>query len=333
MHPPVCTSRPQKKAPSAALLLAAFASVYLVWGSSFLAIRYAVETIPPFFMMALRSITAGALLYAWARARGAAPPGPRHWHPAVVSGGLLFLGGHGALAWAEQSVSSGCAALLIATIPLWAVLLEWASPGGERPRPPVVAGVLAGVMGVAILTGPGHPLDPTGASLLLLAALSWAAGSVYSRHAGLPESPVLTASLQLIAGGVLLGFAGLASGERRALAMEPVSLRSLAALAYLVLFASVLTFTAYTWLLRVSTPARATSYAFVNPPVALLLGWAAGDEAPSLRTGLAALAVVAAVALVFAARRSGLQEPIGAPARNARFAMAPRIDMQGGGAR
>ena len=297
----------QGNAPRIAIV-SAFATVYVVWGSTFLAIRYALESLPPFSMMGLRAVAAGGLLYAWARLGGAPAPTRDHWRSALVLGGLLFLGGHGTLAWAEQRVPSGTASLLYATVPLWAVLLEWGAPRGSRPAPAIIAGLLLGLAGVALLVGPGvrgagAALDPAGAAAILLGSLLWAAGSIRARRASQPASPFMATSLQLLAGGSLLLIVGLLGGEAQTLGAQEVSWRSIAALVYLVVFGSLIAFTAYVWLLRVATPARVTTYAYVNPVVALVLGWMAGDEAPSAMTALAALVILGGVVLVFASRQ------------------------------
>ena len=302
------------------LLLAAFATVYVVWGSTYLAIRYALESLPPFSMMGLRAVIAGGLLYAWARLGGAPAPTRGHWREAIVLGGLLFLGGHGTLAWAEQRVPSGTASLLYATVPLWAVLLAWGASRGTRPGLAIVAGLLLGLVGVAFLVGPGHlgagspatelhgspsasTVDPAGAAAILFGSLLWAAGTIRARRASQPASPILATALQLLAGGGLLLIAGILGGEAHTLRSQAVSWRSLAALAYLVVFGSLLAFTAYVWLLRVATPARVTTYAYVNPVIALLLGWMTGDEAPSAMTAIAALVILGGVVLVFSSRQ------------------------------
>lgn len=284
-------------------LVAAFGAVYLIWGSTYLAIRFAIETLPPFSMASVRFLVAGLAMYAWARATGAARPQGRHWAAAAAAGGLLLLGGNGGVVWAEQHVPSGLAALLVATVPLWMAVLEWARPGGTKPRAGVAAGVALGLGGVALLAGPadlvgGKPPDPLGTAVLLLASLSWAAGSLYLRRAPLPGPQTLTTGMQMVAGGALLGLAALAAGEPGRLDLGAASLRSWLALAYLVVFGSLVGFTAYTWLLKATTAARASTYAFVNPVVAVFLGWALAGEPLTARTLLAAAAIVGAVALI-----------------------------------
>jgi drug/metabolite transporter (DMT)-like permease len=290
-------------APSRAGVVAAFAAVYLLWGSTYLAILFAIETLPPFWMAATRFLTAGGLLYAWARWRGEPAPRPVHWRSATVVGLLLLLGGNGGVVWAEQRVPSGLAALLVATVPLWMVLLDGAGRGWRRPPGQLLFGVGIGLAGVALLVGPGrfaggHGADPLGAGVLLVASLCWTAGSLYARRAELPTSPFLGTAMQMLGGGAGLLVAGLVAGEGARLDLGAASGRSLAALAYLIVFGSLIGFTAYIWLLRVSTPALVSTYAYVNPVVAVLLGWAFAGEPLTPRTLLAAGVIVGAVVLI-----------------------------------
>ncbi len=288
-------------------LIAAFGAVYFIWGSTFLAIRYAIETLPPLFMMGARSLTAGAVLYAYARLQGAAAPTLKQWRSAAVAGLLLFLVGHGGLAWSEQRLTSGVAALVSSTTPLWIILLlalkrERAFTGR------VVTGLLLGFGGVALLAGPtqllgGVPADAAGIGVLLLADVAWATGSIYSRGCAFPRSPSLTAGTCLLSGGLALLFVSNLSGE--ALMLESVSPRSLAALLYLIAFGSIVTFAAYTWLLRVTSPARVATHSFVNPCVAVFIGWAIGGEPLGGRTLLAALAMVVGAATIVSGGGAG----------------------------
>jgi drug/metabolite transporter (DMT)-like permease len=288
--------------PGTLQLLAAFAAIYVLWGSTYLFIRFGVETIPPFLLAGTRHLIAGSLLLAWVWSRTGERPRASHWLPAALVGVLLLVGGNGGVTWAEQRVPSGLAALLVATMPLWLVLLDWLRPGGVRPRLGAALGLLIGFGGVALLVGPsrlnGTQVDPLGAAVLVLAALSWAIGSLISRHGKLGTSPLLAAAMQSLCGGTFLFLLSRASGEWARLEVAQVSLRSVFSLAYLVLFGSLLGFTAYIWLLRVTTPSRVSTYAYVNPVVAVLLGWAFAGEAVTGRTIGATALIVAAVALV-----------------------------------
>jgi drug/metabolite transporter (DMT)-like permease len=284
-------------------VVTAFAAVYLIWGSTYLAIRIAIETMPPFLMAGVRFLIAGALLYAWIRWRGTPRPARSHWLAATLVGGLLLLGGNGGVVWAEQRVPSGLTALLIATVPLWMVLLNWLRPGGVKPSNGVISGLTLGFIGITLLVGPGelaggNHVDSLGAAVLIFASLLWAAGSLYSRRAQLPTSPLLATAMEMLAGGALLLTAGLLAGEWTRFAPSALSLRSWLALSYLIVFGALIGFTAYIWLLRVSTPARASTYAYVNPVVAILLGWAFAGEPLTARTLLAAAIIVAAVVVI-----------------------------------
>ena len=256
----------------------ALGTVYILWGSTYLAIRFAIETLPPFWMAGVRFLISGALLYGWARWRGAPRPVRVHWRSAALIGGLLLVGGNGGVVWSEQRLDSGVAALLVSTVPLWMVLFEWLRKDGTRPTLGVVAGLALGFTGLVMLVRPGGgSLDAVGVAVLLLSCVSWAWGSLRSRHVPLPESPLMATGMEMLAGGALLMVLGLLTGEAGRLDLAGASLKSGLALAYLVVFGA-LGFTAYIWLLRVTSPALVSTYAYVNPVVAVVLGALLADE-------------------------------------------------------
>ena len=279
----------------------ALATIYVVWGSTYLAIRYALESFPPLLMGGVRFLTAGLLLYAWARVRGAERPSLRQWRSAAVIGGFLLLGGNGAVGWAEQTVETGTAALLISTVPLWMTLFDWLTEG-RRPGRRVLAGLALGIAGVALLVRPGTAVDPAGALVLVLGASSWAWGSLRSRRMDLPASPLVSTALQMICGGALLAAAGTLRGEVAVFDPAAASLRSVLAVAYLAVFGSIVAFSAYVWLLRKTTPAIVGTYAYVNPVIAVLLGWLAAGESISAGTLVATAVIVAGVAAITSGR-------------------------------
>jgi drug/metabolite transporter (DMT)-like permease len=278
-----------------------FAAIYLIWGSTYLGIRYAVETIPPLLMMGIRHSVAGACVYGWARLRGTPAPQRRQWLFAAIAGGLLFLGSHGTLAWAEQRVPSGLAALLCATLPLWTVLLAAVDGTQRRLGFRALAGILLGFGGVALLIGPSawqRQLPWLPAAVVPFGTLLWVAGTSYTRRASLPSSKVLSAAMQMISGGALLLIAAWLTGEAHHLQPAAITLRSIVALAFLIVFGSIIAFTVYTWLVTVSSPSMVSTYAYVNPVVAVLIGWALADEPIGWRTIAAAAIILAGVALV-----------------------------------
>jgi drug/metabolite transporter (DMT)-like permease len=288
-------------------IIAAFASIYLVWGSTYLAIRYAVETIPPFIMGGARFLVSGVLLYAWARYRGAPKPTRLHWRNAVIAGAFLLLGGNGAVVWAAQYVPSGLTALLVSILPFWLVIIEWARPPKRRPSGLVLGGLVLGFIGIIVLIGPGNiggdgDIPLLGALVLILGSLSWAIGSFWSRDAKLPESGLLTTGMEMLGGGTLLVIVGVLSGEIGDFDIYRVSKESAIGLLYLITFGSLIGFTSYIWLLDKVSPARLGTYAYVNPIVAVLLGWAIAGESLTVRTGVAAAIVICAVALITSAR-------------------------------
>jgi drug/metabolite transporter (DMT)-like permease len=296
------------KAPRATRgqIIAAFASIYLVWGSTYLAIRYAVETLPPFIMGGTRFLISGLMLYAWSRLRGAARPTRFHWRNATIAGGFLLLGGNGGVVWAEQTVPSGMTALLVSILPFWLVIIEWARPPRRRPSAAVLVGLVVGFLGLVVLIGPGdigaNGVSLLGAIVLILASLSWAIGSFWSRDADMPESGLLTTGMEMLGGGALLFLAGLVVGELRGFDVRAVSTASWVGWIYLIVFGSLIGFTSYIWLLDKVSPARLGTYAYVNPVVAVILGWGIAGETLSLRTGIAAIIVICAVALITTAR-------------------------------
>jgi drug/metabolite transporter (DMT)-like permease len=288
------------------LVLAAFVAVYLVWGSTYLAIRIGVESFPPLMLAGLRHFTVGLLLYPVFRWKTDIKPTATNWRTAAVTGCLLLFVGNGGVCWAEQTVPSGVTALLVATVSLWLVIVDWLRPGGTRPVPRVVLGLLLGFAGMVFLVGPRHlggseRINPLGATVLVIASFAWACGSLYSKHGGMPSSAMLGMAMQSFVGGGILLFAALFSGEFHNLHFSALSSRSWVALAYLIVFGSGIGFSAYIYILQKSTAARVSTYAFVNPVVALFLGWIILGEAITLRTALAAGVILTAVILVITA--------------------------------
>jgi drug/metabolite transporter (DMT)-like permease len=289
----------------------ALATVYVIWGSTYLAIRFAVESMPPFLMASARFLAPGIALCAWSLSRGARAPSAAQWRSAAIVGALLLAGGNGLVSWAEQWVPSALAALLVASIPLWMGVMQWMVERSARPGPRGVAGLALGFCGVAILVSPESGLGRdsrllAGAAAVLLASALWAAGSLYSRRADLPESPVLAAGMQMLAGSACLAVVGTISGEWSRVDPGAISPRSGLALAYLSVFGSIVAYSAYIWLLRAASPAKVATYAYVNPLVAVVLGWALGGERLTSPTLAAAGIIVFSVVLITTdGRRSG----------------------------
>ena len=288
--------------PSRFRVFAAFTIICLVWGSTFLAIRFAIETIPPVLMAGIRFLSAGLILFV-AAGRKAERPSIAHWRSAAIIGVALFLFGNGLVTWSEERVPSGIASLFVAIIPVWFVLLEWLRHNGGRPRRPVLAGLILGFAGILLLVGRnpfsnGHHIDLFGAGALLISGICWANGSLYSRKANLPSSQFLTASMEMLAGGLALVLAGTLMGEWQRFELSGVSLRSWVSLAYLSVFGSIIAFTAYIWLLRAISPSRVATYAYINPIVALFLGSVFAGEKLSPQVFAAAGVIVIAVILI-----------------------------------
>jgi drug/metabolite transporter (DMT)-like permease len=288
-------------------IVIALGIVYVVWGSTYLGISVAERTLPPFLMLAARFAIAGGLLYGWSAWRGevaTARPGRREWAAAAIVGGLLLFVDTGGVAWAEQRVASGFTALLIATVPLFTAVLD-RTFFGVRLSLGAVAGIATGLFGVALLVGQSAQIDPVGAAVILGAGLAWAVGSAYARVAPLPKGPFLSAAMQMLCGAVLLAIAGAAMGEVGRVHPAAISSGSLAAFAFLVVFGSIVAFTAYGWLLRSGAPSVLVStYAYVNPGVAVLLGWMFAGEAVGGRELAAGAVILASVGMLVLARHA-----------------------------
>jgi len=287
----------------AILLTAAFAAVYVIWGSTYLAIAVGIESFPTLLLPATRHLIAGIVLYPILRWKTGIRPTLGQWRTAIITGLLLLLVGNGGVCLAERTVPSGVAALLVALVSFWMVLLDWVRPGGQRPVPRVVASLILGFGGLVLLVGPAHlggseRVNPTGAGILVIGSFAWAWGSIYSKHHDLPSSPLLGVAMQSLAGGTALWIVGLLAGEGRQLHLSAITARSWIALVYLIVFGSGIGFTAYVYILKKSSAARVGTYAFVNPVVALFLGWLGAGETTTLRTALAAAVILIAVLLV-----------------------------------
>jgi len=298
-------------------LAAALGVVYVVWGSTYLGIAVAERGLPPLLMLSIRFLIAGALLYAWAHRRGevaAERPGRRQWGAAALVGGLLLVVETGALAFAEKHVATGMAALVVACVPLFMAVLDRAFFGIRIPLL-AGAGILAGLAGVGLLAGGGGAIDPLWTLVLLGGAVAWAAGSAYARVAPLPKTSVLSAGMQMLTAGAMLAVLATATGELGRVHPSAVSLTSVGSIAYLVGFGSILAYTAYGWLLKNAATPLLSTYAYVNPAVAVLLGWAFAGEHLAARELVAGLVILSSVALILLARKPAPAKVVELPRR------------------
>jgi len=287
--------------PHRAAVVFAFLAIWLIWGSTYLGIRYAVETIPPLYTAGIRHLIAGTILLLWCLFKKLRPTRPQI-RASFVIGALFFLIGHGTLHWAERNIPSGLASLLITTEPIFVFAISCAVEKKWRMNLTLLAGVLLGITGVALLVGrtvlASDPNMLLGAIAVLIGSLSWSAGMVYSRRSHLSGHPMLLSALSLLAGSAMLLTVGTIAGEARGFSFSSVSYRSWAALAYLILFGSVITFSAYNWLLEHYSPTLVATHTYVNPIIAVLLGWLLAREPITLNLGIAAAMVIGAVMLV-----------------------------------
>jgi drug/metabolite transporter (DMT)-like permease len=287
----------------------ALLALYIVWGSTYLAIRFSVETIPPFLHAALRFLVSGAILYIWRRAAGDPAPTLGNWKSTAVVGTALLLGGNGLVAWAEQTVPSGIAALMITTSPFWLVLFESMRAGGTKPTWQAILGLIIGFGGVFLLVGPKEitgseiSFSTLGIVLLLLAPFFWSMGSIYAKGADLPKSTLLSTGMQMLTGAVALFIVSLVKGELNGFSFGMVSTRSWLGLAYLITFGSLIGFVSYGWLLHNAPISLMSTYAYVNPVVAVLLGNLLADEPLNGRILIATAIIIGSVILINSARQ------------------------------
>jgi drug/metabolite transporter (DMT)-like permease len=298
--------------PAKASILLAFAALYLIWGSTYLGIRVAIETMPPFLMAGIRFAVAGILLFGYLIARGAPWPTATQWRYQFIAGLFLLLGGNAVVSWAELRTPSGITCLILGASPLFLVLLDWGRPGGKRPTAVLATGVAVGLIGVAILVGPGAIPEDARPPLidvlaLILASLSWWIGSLYIKHTKSGTSLVMASAMQMLSASASMLLVGWILGEGRGFHFGDISTRSWAALAYLVAAGSLVAFPVYVWLLEHSTPAKVSTYAYVNPVVALALGWAILGEPMNLRMAFATVIIIGAVAIITIGKARGTQ--------------------------
>jgi drug/metabolite transporter (DMT)-like permease len=308
-------------APTKIRIIIAFAALYLIWGSTYLGIRFAIETIPPFLMAGTRFFGAGVIMYAIAWSQGIGKSNWANWRTSLIIGACLLLAGNGGVTISEKYIDSGLAALIVAIVPIYIVILGWVSGMASRPTPIVWLALVGGFVGVGILFGPALHFSSNdgrypaiGMSILLVSSFIWSAGSLYSRTAKHAASPFLTAAQQMLCGGLLLLLVGIATGEMRHFHPSSISILSLASFVYLVIIGAVVGYTAYIWLLRHCDPAKVATYAYVNPIVAVLLGAAFAGETLSMRILIAAALIIGSVALVITAQqlRARAEPAIGA---------------------
>jgi drug/metabolite transporter (DMT)-like permease len=290
-------------APRAWKVLLAFAIIYFVWGSTFLAIRVGVREVPPFLLAGLRFLIAGLVLFAWMRAKGTVSPTARQWFSATLLAVLIFVLDYGLLFWAERRVPSGIAAVMMATIPVFMTLSEILFLKTQRLTPRLGAALLIGIGGVLVLVSRSisfgdSPIDTIGAIALIVAAIGWSVGSALTRKLPLPSSKAMSSGAQMFAGGVLLMITSTALGEFRGFRVQAVSLKAWLALAYLIVAGSIVAFTAYLWLIHHESPTKVGTYAYVNPVVAVLLGYFLGGEGLSLRTIMGTMLVLVSVVVI-----------------------------------
>ena len=300
-------------AASRTALLFAFAAIYLIWGGTYLAIRVAVETLPPFLMAGVRFMVAGVILYVWLAFKGRAGATPRQWRDNTLIGALLLVGGNGFVVWAEQKIPSGMTTLIISISPLFMVLLDWMRPDGIRPTWITFLGLALGFGGLVLLIGGGAPggasLDLWRCGGLMISCICWSIGSLYSRYVRNPADPMTAATLQMLLGGALMILVAVIRGETGDFHLAAVTRRSVLGWVYLVAAGSLVAFPCYVYLLKHSTPARASTYAYVNPVVAVFLGWLILGEPVGARVFLASVIIVAAVAIIITQRAKVAPKP------------------------
>jgi drug/metabolite transporter (DMT)-like permease len=300
--------------PSRGPLILAFAAIYIIWGSTYLGIRVAVETMPPFLMAGMRFAVAGVLVFGFLLVRGASWPTARQWKDQAIIGTFLLLGGNAVVSWAELRTPSGITSLILGASPLIVVLMDWLRPHGHRPTVGLLLGVAVGITGMALLLGPdaipaGYRPPPIYIAVLFVSSISWWTGSFYSKHITSGTPPLMASSMQMLCGSASMLLTGFLLGEGNGFHLAAVSAHSWAAFAYLVIAGSVVAFPVYVWLLEHSTPALISTYAYVNPVVAVFLGWLILGEPLNPRIILAAAIIIGAVAIITIGKARNAAKP------------------------
>ena len=309
--------------PRAWKVLLAFAIIYLVWGSTFLAIRVGVREVPPFLLAGMRFLIAGSVLFAWMLAKGTAIPTAREWLSAALMAMLIFVGDYGLVFWAEQRVPSGITAVMMATIPVFMSIFEILFLRTQRLTLRLACALLIGIGGVGVLVSHSvnfgdAPIDMMGAFALIVAAISWAVGSALTRKLRLPSSKAMSSGAQMLVGGVWLTVLAAALGEFRGFRLQAVSIKAWFALAYLIVAGSIVAYTAYVWLIHHESPTKVGTYAYVNPVVAVLLGYFVGGEALTFRTIVGTALVLVSVVVITTAPKKQVMESISPPTETAK---------------
>ncbi len=295
--------QPSQK-PSRISIILAFAAVYIIWGSTYLGIKYAIQTIPPLLMSGVRYFIAGLIVYLIAISTGAPAPKKIHWRNTFIIGALLVLMGNGGVALAESLIPSGIASLIVCSVPMWFALFGWLFFNKGKPRALTIAGIILGFIGIIILVGPknifhiGQGINLSGVMIIITGSMGWSIGSLYVSKAKLPENHLTTIGMQMLCGGFLLTVAGLVKGEYQQVHYESISSHSILAMIYLITFGSIIAFSAYSWLLRVVSPALVSTYAYVNPVIAIFLGWLFLHETIDKYTVIGSVFIVFALILI-----------------------------------
>lgn len=282
----------------------ALMSLYIVWGSTYLAIRFTVETIPPFLSAGMRFLVSGVILFIWRRAAGDAMPTKRQWRSTAIVGIFLLLGGNGLLSFAEQYVTSSVSALIIGSMPMWLVMIEALRPGGVKPNWLAILGLLTGFGGIFLLVGPSkltgdsHILNPLGVGALLMAAFLWSVGSIYSRNVDMPKSSLMSTGAQMLTGSVAIFAVSGMAGEWSGFSFANVATNSWLGLIYLITIGSLIGFVSFGWLLQNAPVSLVATYAYVNPLVAVFLGAWLADEVINARILIAGLVIIGSVVLI-----------------------------------
>jgi drug/metabolite transporter (DMT)-like permease len=300
--------------PSKLSIILAFLAIYIIWGSTYLAIKYAVVTMPPLLMSGIRYFMAGLVVYLFAKATGAPKPTMLQWKNTTIIGAFLFLVGNGAVSTAETLIPSGIAALIVCSVPIWFALWGWLIFKKGKPSTLTILGIITGFIGILVLVGPGSflktglEINPTGVIIITLGSIGWSFGSLYATKANLPSSNLATTGMQMLTGGFLLLIAALIKGEVNDFHFTAVSRESYIALGYLIIFGSMVAFSAYSWLIKVSTPSLVSTYAYVNPVVAVFLGWLFRGEKIDQFTIIGSVIIIGALVLITYKKPIPIQE-------------------------